>query len=388
MSATPPKNAYSSRWIIYLVAISLAAFYAWATHAEIDQISRAPGTLVAASRNQVIQVMEQAMVDEITVREGDTVQRDQVLMRLDSVRAQAAFQESRGRVAALEATVARLSAEVLAQAQPRFPPIVHEYPDILATQQQLFLKRRAALHEDVAVLRETLQLVQTELELMQPLLAQGDVSQVEVLRLQRQSADLRGRIATRQNKYLEDAQAELTRAQENLAAHTQQMAQHQRVLDNTEIVAPMDGIVRNIRITTRGGVARPGEEVMQIVPIDDGFVIEARVRPVDIGHVRLGLPANVKFDAWDFSIHGAFAGTVTFISADAIREEARTGNEEPFFRVHVKLDDPNPVGRGPTPVHLTPGMTASVEIQSGTNTVWGFLTKPITKTLHGALGER
>jgi adhesin transport system membrane fusion protein len=382
-------QTYSSRALIPVIALAVAVFIAWAAWAEIDQITRAPGTVIPSSRNQVIQVMEQAMVDEIAVREGDFVRRGQVLMRLDKVRTEAGYMESWAKIVALKATVARLTAEVLDSA-PAFPKEVRDYPELLANQRLLFQKRRAALHEDLAVLRETLGLVRAELDLMQPLLATGDVSKVEILRLQRQQADLQGRVATRKNKYLEDTQSELSKAQESLEAMSQQLAQHRKLVENTEIVAPMDGVVRNVRITTKGGVARPGEEVMQIVPVDDEFLVEAKVRPTDIAFVKIGLPATVKFDAWDYTIYGSFPGTVTYISADTLKEEAgtRNANEEPFYRVQIKLAGKDFAGQGPEPVKIQPGMTASVEIRTGSNTVFGFLTKPLTKTLHESFGER
>jgi adhesin transport system membrane fusion protein len=381
--------AHPGRWLIPAIGLTLLVFVFWASLAEVDQITRSPGTVIPSSRNQVIQVMEQAMVDDIPVREGDVVRKGQLLIRLDRVRTEAAYKESWAKIIALKAALARLTAEVLDQS-PRFPVEVREYPEILQAQQTLFQKRRSALSEDLAALNDTLVLIKSELGLMMPLVQSGDVSKVEILRLQRQQTDLQGKIATRKNKYLEDTQAELTKAQENLDAFSQQLAQHRKLLDNTEILAPMDGIVRNIRITTRGGVARPGEEVMQIVPIDDDFIMEAKVRPADIAFVKTGLPATVKFDAWDYSIYGSFPGTVTYISADTLSEEAqnRTAKDEPFYRVQVKLSGKDLSGPKTASIKIQPGMTATVEIKTGSKTVMDFLTKPITKTLQESMGER
>lgn len=381
--------SHPGRWLIPAIGFSLVVFVLWASLAEIDQITRAPGTVIPLSRNQVIQVMEQAMVDDIPVREGDIVKKGQLLVRLDRVRSEAAYKESWAKIVALKTALARLTAEVLDKS-PIFPEEVREYPEILQAQQTLFQKRRAALREDLAALNETLTLIKSELGLMMPLMASGDVSKVEILRLQRQQSDLQGKIATRKNKYLEDTQAELTKAQENLDVLSQQLAQHRKLLDNTEILAPMDGIVRNIRITTRGGVARPGEEVMQIVPIDDDFMIEAKVRPADIGFVKSGLSASIKFDAWDYSIYGSFPGTVTYVSADTLSDEiqSRTAKDEPFYRVQVKLSGKDLASAKAASVKIQPGMTASVEIKTGSKTVMNFLTKPITKTLQESMGER
>jgi membrane fusion protein, adhesin transport system len=377
------------QWLILGSAFAVVALIAWAAFAEIDQITRASGTVIPSSRNQIIQVMEQAMVDDILVREGDVVRRGQVLMRFDKVRTEAAYQENKGKFVALKATVARLTAEILGQ-QPVFPSDVVAYPELLSNQRALFQKRQSALHEDLDALNKAFHLLKSELDLMQPLIATGDVSKVEILRLQRQLADLQGKIATRKNKYLEDTQADLSKAQESMEALSQQLAQHRKLVENAEIVAPMDGVVRNIRITTKGGVARPGEEVMQIVPVDDELLVEAKVKPLDIAFVKVGLPATVKFDAWDYTIYGSFSGTVTYISADTLRDEtqSRSAPDETYYRVQVKLAGKELTGQGPKPVRLQPGMTATVEIQTGKNTVLNFLTKPITKTLNESMGER
>ena len=150
----------------------------------------------------------------------------------------------------------------------------------------------------------------------------------------------------------------------------------------------MDGVVRNIRITTRGGIARPGEEIMQIVPVDDDLVIEAKVKPSDIAFVKPGLPTTVKLDAYDYSIYGALQGTVTYISADTLSDETRNINEPPFYRVRVKTKVSDITQHAGKRIEIQPGMTASVEIKTGSNTVWRYLTKPLTKTLTESLGER
>lgn len=384
-SPTEKSSARSGRFVIPLVAFSMVVFLIWADWAELDQIVRAPGTVIPSSRNQVIQVMEQAMVDEILVQEGEMVKRGQTLLLLDKVRAEAAYLEVYGKVIASMATVARLTAEVFGT-KPKFPKEINSYPEVLANQNQLFQKRQAALNEDIAVMQDTLNLVQQELTLMEPLLKTGDVSQVEILRLKRQQLDWRGKIINKKNKYLEDCQAELSKAQENLEALNQQLTQHRKIKENTEIYSPMDGVVRNIRITTKGGVAKSGEEVMQIVPVDDEYIIEAKVQPSDIAFVRVGLPANVQFDAWDYTIYGSFPGVVDYISVDTLEDGGQKAS--PFYRVRVKLEGKNFVGLGPEPVKIQTGMTSIVEIITGKNTVLSFLTKPVMKTVHESMGER
>ena len=220
-----------------------------------------------------------------------------------------------------------------------------------------------------------------------PLLKAGDVSKADILRLQRQVAEIQSNITNRRNRYLQDTQAELAKVQEDLAGIKQIVIQRKEQLDNIEVRAPMDSIVRNIRITTRGGVARPSEEIMQLVPLDDDLLIEAKVRSSDIAFVNVGLPATIKLDAYDYTIYGSLQGNVVYISADTLSEENKQ-NEAPYYRVQVKAKAGNLKSRNNEAIHIQPGMTATVEIKTGSNTVLRYLTKPITKTLSESMRER
>jgi adhesin transport system membrane fusion protein len=230
-------------------------------------------------------------------------------------------------------------------------------------------------------------LLKQELALNQPLLASGDVSRTDVLRLQRQLADLQSQITNKRNKYFQDAQAELGKVQEELAGVEQMLAQRKNQLEQTELRAPLRGVVKNVRITTRGGVIRPGEEVMQIVPLEDDLVIEAKVSPADIAFLKRGLDATVKIDAYDYTVYGDLPGTLTYISADTLNEDLKQ-NELPYYRVQVKAKGRQFSGRPNEVLEIQPGMTATVEIKTGSNTVLQYLAKPVVKTLSESLGER
>jgi adhesin transport system membrane fusion protein len=249
----------------------------------------------------------------------------------------------------------------------------------------LFNKRQSAINEEIAALQKGLSLVKSELEMNLPLLQTGDVSRAEVLKLQRQVAEIQGQITNRHNKYQQDSQTDLAKAQEDLAGVMQILAQRKEQLDSTETRSPMDGVVRSVRLTTRGGVAKPGEEIMQIVPLDDDLIFEARVRPADIAFVKPGLPATVKLDAYDYSIYGSLKGEVSYISADTLNEDVRN-NEQPYYRFKSRRGAQS--GSPQKRIDIQPGMTATVEIKTGSNTVWRYLTKPITKTISESLGER
>jgi len=230
-------------------------------------------------------------------------------------------------------------------------------------------------------------LAQKELSMTEPLLKSGDVSLTDVLRLQRQVAELKSQITNRRNKYFQDAQAELSKAQEDLAGVQQNMAQRKSQVDLTELRAPVKGVVKNVRITTQGGVVRPGEEVMQIVPLEDDLVIQARVAPSDIAFIKVGQTATVKIDAYDYTIYGDLAGKLTYISADTLSEDLRQG-EQPYYRVMVRTDGRRFSARPDETLDIQAGMTATIEVKTGQRTVLQYLLKPVVKTLSQSLGER
>jgi membrane fusion protein, adhesin transport system len=378
---------YSGHILVLTSAAAIIGFIVWANWAEVDQITRAQGQVIASSRNQVIQELDGGIVDAMLVKEGSVVKKGQILVRFDKLKIEAGYLESRARAAALKAAIARLKAEA-SGGEPKFPPEIDKYPEIRSSQEMLFRKRQAAVNEEIAALRQSLELAKTELDINLPLLQAGDVSKADVLRLQRQVAEIEGAINNRRNKYLQDSQSDLSKSVEDLAGLEQIMAQRKDQLDHTVLTSPMDGIVRNIRITTRGGIARPGEEIMQIVPIDDELLIEAKVKPADIAFVKPGLPTTIKLDAYDSSIYGSLQGTVTYISADTLSDETRNPNEPPFYRVQVKTKVGDITQHAAKRIEIQPGMTASVEIKTGSNTVWKYMTKPITKTFAESLGER
>ncbi|MES2759888.1 MAG: HlyD family type I secretion periplasmic adaptor subunit [Pseudomonadota bacterium] len=379
-------GAGQGRVLIWGSALAIGGLLVWASWAELDQITRANGQVIASSRNQVIQVSEGGMLVELPVREGAQVRRGQLLARFDRTKAEAAYLETSARAAALKAGVARLSAEVFGTS-PRFPAELANYPEFRGNQLSLFRKRQGAIHAEVDALQKSMALIRDELDMNLPLLHTGDVSRSEILKLQRQLVDLQGQITNRRNKYLQDSQTDLVKAEEELAGVLQILTQRKEQLGFTEVRAPMDGIVRNVRLTTLGGIAKPGEEIMQIVPSDGDLIIEAKVRPADIAFVKAGLPATVKLDAYDYAIYGALNGEVTYLSADTLNEDVRA-NEQPYYRVQIRTSGRDLVGRQAERIVIQPGMTGTVEINTGRKTVLRYLTKPITKTLSESLGER
>lgn len=383
MSKTPYK---AHRLVILLTALSLAGFLLWAAWAEIDQVSRASGHVIPVGRVQVIQSTDGGVIQQIRVKEGDKVEKGQILVTLDRVKIAAAVEESRAKVASMKTVKSRIEAELFDRPLV-FPADVQEFPEFVANQRQLYSKRRNAHSADIAALRKMLGLVRKELNMNQPLLAAGDVSRSEVMRLERTVADVESQIVNRQNKYLQDLQAEYAKVEEELVSAEQVLTQRLSSLQDTELEAPTDGIVKNIRLTTIGGVLRPGDEVLQIVPTGEVLIVEAKVSPTDIAYVRVGQLASVKFDAYDSSIFGSAVGKVIYISPDTLAEQKAQGDQV-YYRVHVSTDTKTMRPRADEKIEIQPGMTATAEIKTGRNTVLKFLLKPITKTVSGSFGER
>lgn len=377
-----------SRWILWTIFFTLSVFVTWAHFAEVDQITRAPGAVISSARSQIIQSLDGGVIEELLVKEGDTVQRGQILVKLEHTRQESGYLETRSKVVALATTVARLQAEVLG-GEPRFPKEVALYPEFRENQIQLLQKRRAAIQEEVQALEAIKALALKELDMTRPLLKTGDVSLTDVLRLERQVTDIQAQITNRRNKYFQDAQAEMSKAQEDLESAEQIMAQRRDQLNQTALKAPLHGVVKNVRVTTRGGVLRPGDEVMQIVPLEEDLVVEAKVSPVDIAFIKPGLEATIKIDAYDYAIYGTLSGKLVYISPDTLSENLNLQQgEQPYYRVRVQTNGRKFSGRPDKELDIQPGMTATVEIKTGSNTVLHYLVKPIFKTLNQALRER
>ena len=312
--------------IPYIAAAALAVGLGWASVAKLDQISRAPGQIIPVGRVQVVQSADGGEIARLMVQEGDAVRRGQVLVQLDKVKIQAAVDEGEAKVAALLAQQSRVAAELFDRPL-EFPEQVRRFPDFERSQRQLYAQRRTSLGQQVGALQTMLGLARQELEMNQPLLQYGDVSRSEIMRLQRQIAELQSQIVNTRNKYLQDLQVEYTKVGEDLVTAQETLTQRKAALESTEIVAPTDGIVKNVRLTTIGGVLRPGDEVMQIVPTGQELIVEAKVSPADIAYVRTGQAASVKFDAFDSSIYGSAQGKVAYVSPDTLAEGGPGGAE-------------------------------------------------------------
>ncbi len=374
--------------VLVVLVVAFALFIVWASVFEIDEVARAAGEVITGSRVQVIQSVDGGVLNELLVREGDRVEPGQVLARLDQTRFASTVGEIQARLFALQAKVARLRAEVIASAEVTFPEGLKERaPEIAAVEKALFEQRRTGLSEELRTLRVAGDLAGRELALVQDLYDAGDASGSELLRAERVLNEAQAALVNRRNRFLEDARLELTRAEDEIAQNEQLLIRRLEEQENTVLTALVPGIVKNIRVTTVGGVLGPGEELMQIVPVDDELLIECRVRPADIARVAPGLPAHIRFDPFDYTIYGAAPGKVVYVSADTLKEESEHGTEV-YYRVRIKPNGSPPRTTTGRHLQIVPGMTAQVNIQTGRRSLMDFLLKPLRKTLTEAFRER
>jgi adhesin transport system membrane fusion protein len=382
-----PKNARRS---IYTIIGGVFVLMLWAGWAQIDQVTRAPAQIIATDRTQVVQSSESGVVTQIHVKEGEQVMAGQLLVTLEKERAQAAVADSSAKVAALRITVARLQAEVYDKPL-HFDKELEQYPEYTRNQMALYNKRQTAYRDDIRSLNNILKLARSELNINMDLVATGDVSRAEILRLQRSVADIEAQISNKRNKYFQDAQAEMTKAQEELSTQSEQLRDRSQLLEHTELVAPSDGVVNNIRMTTLGGVVRQGDVVLEISPTGGELIAEAKVSPSDIAFIQVGQSASVKIDAYDSAIFGALRGRVSYISPDVLVEDARQDPRQGphnYYRVRILITETEFKGKSAHQIQLRPGLSASVDIKAMDRSVLSYLTKPITKTLTQSMGER
>lgn len=363
----------------------LLLFAAWSSLSEIDQTVRAQGQVMPLARTQVIQAADGGVLSRILVQEGQAVRAGQTLAVLERARSNAAFEERRAHDAALALALIRAQAEASGQ-EPRYGSRYREYGDFIAAQQALYEQRKRGLREESAGLQDSLAMAQDELRMNEDLFKTGDTSRVEVMRARRQVTELQGRLKATSNKYLQDARQEAARLADELSSSRYKLEEQKSVLDHTTLTAPVDGIVKVLKVSTIGGVLRAGDELMQISPTAGDMIVELKVNPADIGQLKVGLPAFVKLDAFDYAIYGNLAGTLSYISADTLSEQGANGQVATYYRARVQLA-PRSAARLAA-IALKPGMTATVDLRTASRSVLQYLAKPVFKAFSGALNER
>ena len=380
--------------LILLLSACLAVFIAWAGYFEIDQTVHTTGQVILSARTQLVQTADGGVLKELTVQEGDTVTSGQLLAVLEKERVQANLEETRARTMSLKAALIRAKAEVQFQT-PQFGSEFRRYPEFVSAQQGLYAQRKRSLDEELRTMQDGLAMAMQEKRMNDNLFKSGDVSELDVLRAKRQVTEIEGRIAATKNKYLQDTRTEMTRIEDELSSQNQKLNGAESLLSHTDIMAPMAGVVKTLKIHTLGGVLRPGDELMQIAPVGDALLLEAKVPPSDIGQLVKGQVVLITLDAYDYSIYGNLKGELIDISPDTLSDNnaqgslvnAPNGQPSVYYKVNIRIakDQDNPKVNA---IEIKPGMTASIDIRTGTRNLLTYLLKPVIKTLGTSLNER
>ena len=402
-AAAALRTPRTSRMLLVTFLAMLAAFLTWAHFAILDEVKRGNGKVVPSRQIQVVQTLEGGIVGDILVQEGAIVQQGQSLMRIDDTKFASEFGEIRERRAAMAARVARLDAEARGRDSVAFPDQLDQVvPAAVATENSVFKMRSQKLAQDVDVLNQqvtrltgTLKLLDRELVLTRKLYEQKIVPEIEMLRLDRQAAEMKGQLAEAQSKmtntvtsFRSQADEDLAKSKGDLAVLDENIKSAQDRVRRTDLKAPVYGIVNKLNVTTVGAVVQPGANVMDIVPLDDSLLVESRIRPQDIAFIRPNQDAVVKLSAYDSSVYGSLKGKVERISADTIVDEKaeKSERQETFYRVMVRTDK-NHLGTAAKPLPIIPGMVTTVEILTGEKSVLDYLLKPARTLRDDALRE-
>ncbi|WKJ91626.1 HlyD family efflux transporter periplasmic adaptor subunit [Methylomonas montana] len=363
--------------LLWTSLLSIACFVGWANWAELDEVTRGDGRVVPFSRIQKIQSLEGGILEQLMVKEGDLVETGQLLVKLDNTRFNSAFLESKSHAEALTAAIARLEAETLNKDKITFPDSVPAKSHFAATETALFKARRAKHHEAVHSLNSELDLVRKQLQVIEPLVASRAASEMEALRLRKEIASLSGKLSEVNNAYFQETYTELASKRAEFSELEQNLLQRKDQLSRTQVLSPVKGRVNDILITTRGGVIQPGEPIMEVTPIDEQLLVEAKVKPRDVAFLVPGMPAQVKITAYDYTVYGDLSGTLEQISPDTIEEESIRGKES-FYKILIRTST-SYLKKGDEILPIKPGMIAEVDIQSGKRTVLNYLLRPLLK---------
>lgn len=374
-----------SNRIVWVFGVLLIVLIVWAYFAKLTEVSSGTGKIIPNSREQVIQSLEGGIISRLHVREGDIVDAQQILAQLDLTKTEANVGESAAKHRAAIASVARLEAEV--NGTPlSFPDSLKDYPELIEAETRLYKTRQAGLSESVSGLRQSLGIVSEELRLTDSLAKAGAASHVDVLKLQRQVSEIRLKVTERQAEYMVKAREELARAKAEASSLEEVIRGRSDSLSRLTLRSPVRGVVKDIEVTTQGGVIPPNGRLMVIVPMEDQLLVEARISPRDIAFIRPGLEAKVKVTAYDYSIYGALSGEVVTVSPDTIQDEIKP--EVFYYRAFIRTSEDALINEETGMRYpIVPGMIATVDIKTGEKTVFEYLMKPINRAQE-AMRER
>ncbi len=420
--AMPPRGL--DRLMMALIAL-VGLFFVWAAFARIEEVTTGSGRIVPASKLQVVQNLEGGIVTEVLVREGASVLAGDTILRIDPTQAGSTLGETREKIDGYAALLTRLEAEANGSEPVFSEELKARRPDLVKAEAENFRARRDGLQSAVAVLhtqeqqrsqeiieindriatlKRSLALAQEQLELMRPLVASMSASRAEMLaveskvndtagtlsaaelslpRLEAAAREARDRIAEKISAFRNEALQQMSTARFEAAVLSEQVKGNQDRVSRTTVKAPVSGIVKTVHVTTPGQVVQPGQSLIEIVPMNDTLLVEARVKPKDIAFLHPGQKAIVKLSAYDFALYGGLEGVVEHIGADSITDD----KGETYYLINVRTSKRTLANKGGE-LPVIPGMVADVDVRTGEKTVLGYLMKPLTRMQQSALRER
>ena len=411
--------------ILWVIAAFIVTAIVWANFATVDQVAHARGQVIPSSQLQVVQNLEGCILSDVLVKEGARVKKGQTLLRLDPTRFASSFNESQLAAYALQANIARLQAEINDEPFTAPPDFPESHMDLIENERHLYKARKSELKSSLDILQQQMEqqkqalaelqakeqklkrnadLARKQLDMTQPLVKTGAVSQVELLRLQVEVNDSQGelesvrlqipkaraaiaeakeKISEKLQQFHREAQSDLNDAKTQLSRLSISNVALEDRVKRTDVKSPVDGTVKQIMVTTRGAVIQPGMDLVEIVPSNDTLLVEAKVRPADIAFIHPGQDATVKLTAYDFAIYGGLDAVLELISADTITDD----RGDHYFKIQVRTHK-NHLGKDENPLPIIPGMIATVDIKTGEKTVMDYLLKPLKRAEATALTER
>lgn len=373
------------RYVLYLSVLAIFSFILWSKFAVLDEVAVGQGKVTPSSREQVIQSLEPGILSELYVREGDIVEFGQKLALLDSTQAQTSVDEALIRIAGLRARSARIRAEINNLDDIDFPPDIKADSQIVQREREIFAANRRAFTENIANLEQQFKLAERELQIATPLLKSGAATEIEILRLRQRVAELTTRLEATKSEYSVGLKNEFGKTMTELEPLLKITEGRTEQLRRTVITSPARGVVKDVRVTTIGGVVTGGGILMKIVPLDDQLLIETRLNPRDIAFIHPGQDATVKITAYDSAIYGSLKAKVERISPDTIEDEV--DRRVLYYRAYVLTEQAYLETKDGKHHPIMPGMVTTTEIKTGSKTVFDYLVKPLNRAAE-ALRER
>ena len=372
--------------LLNAILVTIGALLIWSAYSNVDEVTHAEGRVIPSSHMQVVQNMEGGIVKSINVKQGDLVEKDDVVLSMESVQFSSELDSKKQQVMSLMAKEARLLAEVNETGLTYSKEFAAAAGRYVTTEMSEFESRKRRLQADLALLDSQVKSGQQELEIVRKLTERGLEPQIELVRTQARVDEAKNKMESMRRQFKSDSATELSRVVLELNPLRQTLPAYADKVNRTQVKAPLKGLVNRVMINTVGGVIKPGEPVVEIVPYDDNLVVEAQIRPQDIGFIRMGQSANVKLTAYDYSIFGSLKGTITNISPDSVSKEER-GQIAYYYIARIETST-KAIKSLEKNLPIIPGMQAQVDIITGNKSVLSYLLKPLIAVKENAFRER